>query len=79
VFTKFVINKYGLSNLNAVHHYENEFGDTVHSSFLGVKTAISNFDYEQTINESKRRIRILKRQFVPAFLTNFENVLRNGQ
>jgi hypothetical protein len=79
VFIKYVTNKYGQSNLNAVHHYENEFGDIVHSSYLGVKTTISNFEHEQNINESKRRIRILKRQFVPAFITNFENVLRNGQ
>jgi hypothetical protein len=77
VFTDYVGTKYGLSNLNALHHYENDRGDVVHSSFAGVKTAVSNFEHEQRINESKRRIKILQRRFVPAFITNFENVMRN--
>lgn len=79
VFNNYITEKYGLNNLYALHHFENEFGDVVHSSFAGAKTTISNYEHEERINENKRRIQILKRQFVPAFITNFENVLRNGQ
>jgi hypothetical protein len=153
----YIEGKYGLANINAVHHYENTSGDTVYfktyagnvdiaitgasssiavvgnntafltefvntgvtvrfnasttaytvvainsntsltlsgsaitsavnagsmidnNSYLGSKTAVTNTDYELSINESKRRIKILKAQFVPQFVQNFTGLLTNGR
>lgn len=78
-FYDYVVEKYGISNLNAVHHYVNENGDIVHSSYAGVKTPVSNYDYELARNETKRRIKVVKRQYLPAFVSTFERSLINGQ
>lgn len=74
----FIKEKYGLANIGAVHHYVNADGDQVHSSYAGTKTAITNTEYEETVNESKRRIKIVKRQFVPQFIQSFTGLLTNG-
>ncbi len=79
VFFDYVVEKYGQNNLGAVHHYVNSTGDIVHSSYAGNKTAVSNFDYEQTLNEEKRRIQVVKPQYLSAFLKNFERALNSGQ
>ncbi len=71
----YVTNKYGVGNEYAVHHYINDVGDIVHSSYAGIKYPISNYTYEETINESKRRIKILKTDFVPQFIQNFEKII----
>jgi hypothetical protein len=75
-FNSYVAGKY--ANIGAVHHYVNNDGDTVHASYAGAKTAISNYDYELAINESKRRIRIVKPEFIPMFTKNFYGTLNNG-
>jgi hypothetical protein len=75
-FNNYVEDKY--VDPGAVHHYVNADGDTVHSSYAGTKIAISNYDYELAINENKRRIRIVKPQFIPMFTKNFYGTLNNG-
>jgi hypothetical protein len=62
------------TNIYATHHYENENGDQVNSNYPNA-TAISNYTYEDRINESKRRIKILKPQYVEAVLREFTNKL----
>lgn len=75
----FVANKYGVGNELDIHHYENSDGDIVHVSYTaGPKTAITNYEYEESLNEQKRRIKLLKPQFVETFIKNFERVMRNG-
>jgi hypothetical protein len=78
VLYDYTVSKYGLSNIGAVHHYVNTTGDIVHSSYSGAKTAVSNYDYEQTINEAKRRIKLVKPQYLTAFLKNFERAMNSG-
>ena len=37
--------------------------------------SVSNFDYEQRLNEDKRKIRILKPNLLSAFITDFRNIM----
>jgi len=79
VLQNFVTNKYGVGNELDIHHYENSDGDVVHVSYTaGPKTAVTNYEYEESLNEQKRRIKLLKPGFVEIFIKNFERVLRNG-
>jgi hypothetical protein len=78
VFYQYVVAKYGLSNIGAVHHYVNTDGDIVHSSYAGSKTAVSNYEYEESVNEAKRRIKVVKPQYLAAFVKNFERAMNLG-
>ena len=49
------------------------------NSVTGSVTAITNTDYETLQNESRRRIRLLKPEYVPQFVQNFTGILNNGQ
>lgn len=76
---KYVEDKYGTGNDTDIHHYVNSDGDIVHSSYTaGSKTAVTNLEYEEQLNEQKRRIKLLKPQFTESFIKNFERVMRNG-
>ena len=37
--------------------------------------SITNYDYEVKLNEGKRRIKILKPEYLPLFLTNHKNIM----
>lgn len=65
---QFITDKYGSANIYATKQFENSDGDVVHSSFSGTKYPISNYTYEERINETKRRIKILKPEFLPIFV-----------
>lgn len=75
---QYIADKYGANNVFATKHFENSDGDVVHSSFAGVKFDISNYVYEERINESKRRIKILKPEFVSVYVERFTGLLNNG-
>ena len=42
-------------------------------------TSITNYDYEVKINEEKRKIRVLKTQFLGAFLTEHRQIMKYKQ
>lgn len=79
-FEAYVTNKYGAGNEYAVHHYvtNDAYMDTVHSTYAGAKLPITNYDWEYAVNESKRRIKILKPEFVAQFVQAFTGQLNNG-
>ena len=68
----YIADKYGVGNQGQIHHYVNDDGDVVHSSYAGAKYPVSNFDYENEVNETKRPIKILKAKFVPEFVKSFK-------
>ena len=41
-----------------------------------IENEITHFDYEYEENELKRRIKILKPEFIPEIVTSFENLIR---
>ena len=38
--------------------------------------AVTNYEYENKKNDEKRKIRILKREFVPVIITDLRNIMR---
>jgi len=71
---KFVVDKHG--SLTGIHHYENADGFQVNSTEPGA-VAVSNLDYEESINESKRTVKILKPEFVQTFVNEFNNLINS--
>lgn len=74
----YITDKYGAGNEFDTHHWENEQGDIVHSSYAGIKYEYTNTDFEQQENEAKRQISILKPQFIQQFVQNFNGLLKDG-
>ena len=77
--TQFVNDKY--SNPSGTHHHEINAtsGDTtkklIVSSDTDGATAITNYEYEQTLNDSKRQIRLLDRAYIQQFTRDFERLI----
>jgi hypothetical protein len=70
---RYVADKYG-EYADDVHHYEDEEGYVVNSDASGA-VSISNRQYEETVNESKRRIKIISKELVGIILKNFKDEL----
>lgn len=66
--------KYGVDNINDTHHYENEKGYTVNYDSFGA-TPVSNLQYEERINESKRRIKVITPAMVDRVIDQFGDLL----
>lgn len=75
VLHNFIESKYGFNNMYSTHHYINNDGDIVHSSYALPKTAVTNFEYETSLNETKRKIVVLKPPYVSAFTKSFETAM----
>ena len=44
-----------------------------------VVSMMTNYDYEVKLNEEKRRIKILKPEFLPVFLTDHQNIMKYSE
>ena len=75
---RYVQNKYGAGQELATHHYENEDGDVVHVNYAGIKYSITNYDYEDQLNEQRRNIKVLKPRFLAEFVDGFMTKVKNG-
>lgn len=78
----YVETKYGSANTSAIHHYVSSDGSgiVVDSDYTNpvngaTAVAVSNFDYEASQNENKRRIRLLKPSYLSGFVTEFEKLI----
>lgn len=74
VLDRFVSQKYGEGNEDAVHHWEDENGFIVSSDIVGA-TSISNTQYEDKINESKRTIKIVSPELITKLVEQFLQVI----
>ena len=78
--SQFVNDKY--ANPNGTHHHEINAtsGDTTKkltvSSDTDGATAITNYEYEQTLNDNKRQIRLLDRAYIQQFTRDFERLIK---
>ena len=70
---KFVAKKYP-DNINGIHHYEDADGYEVDSDASGA-TAVTNFIYEETLNDSKRSINIIRGEHLPQVLEEFKTLI----
>jgi hypothetical protein len=70
---KFIDKKYP-DNRNGIHHYEDADGYEVDSDASGA-TAVTNFVYEETMNDSKRSINIIRGEYIPQILQEFKTFI----
>jgi hypothetical protein len=78
---KFVSDKY--SDANGIHHYETSqsSGDNtikikVELADVPTATPITNYEYEQNLNDIRRRIKVLAPGYLPTFLKEFKSLLK---
>ena len=69
---KFVEKKY--TNVNDTHHYEDSDGYEVDSTASGA-TAITNFIYEERLNDEKRTINIIRAEYIQQVLKEFKTII----
>ena len=84
-FEEFVKEKY--ENPGAIHHYEitQSSGDTTVTIDVGMNTteypsatAISNYQYEDKLQEKKRQIRLISTRHIDGFVKEFESKMREA-
>ena len=75
------------SNVDATHHYEisQVSGDTTIKINIGTDntghsgaTAITNFEYEEALEDKKRNIRLLDPSYVEIFVTEYEKLMKES-
>tara|TARA_R110000868_G_scaffold332780_3_gene593742 strand:- start:385 stop:879 length:495 start_codon:yes stop_codon:yes gene_type:complete len=75
VLQRYCDSKY--ANAFGIHHYVDiDTGLIVDDDFPGA-TSVSNYVYEEEINESRRRIKILKPEYITGISTEFDRLI-NG-
>ena len=72
---KFVNKKYGVANINDIHHYEDADGYEVDSTAAGA-TSVTNFIYEETLNDAKRNLTIIRSEYVSNVVKEFKKLLK---
>ena len=77
---KYLLTKYSEAQLNEPHHYEmyQTSGDTtitieVENSTYPSATAITNYEYEVALNESKRSIDLLRNDYHKFFVDEYQS------
>ena len=82
-FLQFINDKY--SNPDATHHYEisQESGNTKKKIDIGTDntdyptaTAITNYEYEQEVQDNKRKIRLLDPSYISDFVEEFKMLMK---
>lgn len=83
-FEEFVKEKY--DNPQGIHHYEitQTSGDTTVTIDVGMNTTdysgtpISNYTYEDKLQEKKRQIRLIGTQYINDFVKEFERKMQEA-
>ena len=73
---EFVRNKYGVDQMYVTRHYENASGYVVNSD-APTAVPVSNMAYEERINESKRRIKLVSKQMIDQINQEFGKLLND--
>ena len=72
---KFVNKKYGVANINNTHHYEDADKYQVDSTASGA-TAITNFVHEETLNDAKRSLTLIRPEYVSDVVRELKELLK---
>lgn len=70
---KHIVAAYG-DTIYDIHHYEDSNGYIVDSTSVGA-SSITNYEYEQRLNESKRRIKVVPKGIIEQIVTEFKKIL----
>ena len=73
VLNAYLRQKYG-DTLSNIHHYIDNNGFIVNSDVQGAK-AVTNYDYEIALNDSKRRIKLISPKLLATVLANFKDIV----
>ena len=69
---------YGVTNeRDGVHHYENDDGIEVGRTAANA-TAVTNAEYEMTLNDSKREVLTLRDTYLPQFEAELKRLLTSA-
>jgi hypothetical protein len=71
---QYCIDKYGAEALYSIHHYEDENGYVVNDDYP-LATPIDNITYEERINESKRRIKLISKGIIQQMINEFSKLM----
>jgi hypothetical protein len=69
-FNKYVQEKY--TEPDSTHHYEDSDGDVVS---ITTEYPVTNYTYEERINNEKNRIKLLKPEYLESFVEEFKALL----
>jgi len=69
----YITDTYG-SAVYDTHHWETEDGIVVNANTLG-SVPISNFDYEQRVNDKKRRIKLIAPSLLSVILNQYKSIM----
>ena len=79
---KYLLSKYTETQLTETHHYEmnQTSGDTtikieVENTTYPTDSAVTNYEYETALNESKRGISLLRNDYLGFFTEEFANLI----
>ena len=79
---KYLLSKYTETQLTEAHHYEisQTSGDTtvkleVENTTYPSATVVTNYEYEVALNETKRKIDLLRNDYLIAFTEEFERLI----
>ena len=84
-FLAYINNKY--SDVDATHHYEisQVSGDTTIKIDIGTDNTdyptasiVTNYEYEEDLQDKKRQIKLLDPAYVPAFVEEFESLMNES-
>ena len=89
-FQNFIEDKYGLANIDDIHHYEitqtsgptSSNGPNDYSHLVEVNSdednasSVSNREYEERLQDKYRQIRLLNPKYLTSFVEEFENLLK---
>jgi len=89
-FQNFIEDKYGIANIDAIHHYEitqtsgptSSSGPNDYSYLLECNSdeegavSVSNRGYEQRLQDKFRSIRLLERKYLNQFVEEFEELIK---
>jgi len=78
---KYVVDKY--TNPNGVHHYEtsqssgnNTVKIKVELADVPTATPVTNYEYEQNLNDARKQIKILQPRYLGQFLVDFKSTIK---
>ena len=89
-FQNFIEDKYGIANIDAIHHYEitqtsgptSSNGPSDYSHLVECNSdeegavSVSNRGYEQRLQDKHRQIRLLDRKYLGQFVQEFERLIQ---
>ena len=71
---QYCMDKYGEEAIYSIHHYEDENGYVVNDDYP-LATPIDNITYEERINESKRRIKLISKGIIQQMINEFSKLM----